>query len=289
MYTTNIKKHTTWVVMIVFGLTLANTVIADDWQPLSSERLIRLPAPVMAKALEQDFRNSDLALSLDTSNDNLGDIRNELKQLSVNLGRAEAQEIIPARHDVLKKKSAYLDEMEKYQRYQRQVASTKVKIYEELLKDLQRNRRRANDPVSREVRAAQLASRARMKANRKRVDDNLFPATVNADSRYAQEYEGNLSKIKQLQVAIRNHQANRNASLDGEEVSREAFVRHLLAEAETDIALLDQEDEMLGYMARLVALDAQSLQMEVAYGEENQDVSMQSQRKPRNMVELFIN
>ncbi len=277
------------IVIAVVSLTLGNSVMANDWQPLSSERLIRLPAPVMAKALEQDFRNSDLATSLNVSNDSLGDIRNELTQLSKKLSRAEDREIIPARHDVLKKKSAYLDEMEKYQRYQRQAAETKIKIYEGLLKDLQRNRRRANDPVSREVRAAQLASRARMKANRKRVDDNLFPATVNADSRYAQEYEGNLSKIKQLQVAIRHHKSNNNATLDGEEVSREAFVRHLLAEAETDIALLDQEDEMLGYMARLVALDAQSLQMEVAYGEEVQDVSMQNQRKPRNMVDLFIN
>ena len=42
-----------------------------------------------------------------------------------------------------------------------------------------------------------------MQANRQRVDDNLFPASANAGSKYTRDYEENLGKIKQLQAAIR--------------------------------------------------------------------------------------
>ena len=115
----NLSKILKQVVAVAIGLVLSTSVLANQWRPISSERLIKLPAPVMAKALEQDFRDSDLATSLTTSQKSLVDIKGSLKQLTQHLVSAEQEEIIPTRHNLLKKKSAYLDEMEQHQRFQR--------------------------------------------------------------------------------------------------------------------------------------------------------------------------
>ena len=52
---------------------------------------------------------------------------------------------------------------------------------------------------------------------------------------------------------------NAEALVDGDPVSKQDYLRHLLADAESDIAILEQENAVLGYMAKLVALDAMAL------------------------------
>lgn len=52
---------------------------------------------------------------------------------------------------------------------------------------------------------------------------------------------------------------NAEAELDGQQVGKKEYVRQLAANAESGMALLDQEDTILGYMAKLVALDAMAL------------------------------
>lgn len=267
----------------------SSTAFAGDWQPMSSERLIKLPAPVIAKAVEQDFRQSALAQELDGSHSELGDLKSNIEQLTQQVANGPAGTKNDVQYELLTQKSAYLDEMGAYQAYRRQATETRLSVYQNLLKDLQKAQRRGSDPKVKALTKKQLASRTRMKANQALVDTSLFPALEGESSRYSKEYDSNMGKIEQLQAAIREHEANRAAMLDGETVSREAFVRSLLAEAETDLALLDQEDEMLGYMARLVALDAQALQMQVAYGGVDDAAAQTDPRKPRNMVDLFVN
>jgi hypothetical protein len=277
------------VLAVAIGISVSGFAFAGDWQPMSSERLIKLPAPVIAKAVEQDFQNSALAQDLDGSHSELGNIKSTLENLTQELGKVEGAAADGVKYELLTQKSAYLDEMTEYQSYRRQAAETRLSVYQNVLEDLQKAQRRGTDPEVKALTQKQLESRARMQASQSLVDTSLFPALEGESSRYSQEYDTNMDKIKQLQAAIREHEANRSAMLDGESVSREAFVRSLLAEAETDLALLDQEDEMLSYMARLVALDAQALQMAVAYGGVDGGTAKQDPRKPRNMVDLFVN
>lgn len=262
--------------------------LASDWQPIASERLIKLPAAVIAKALEQDFRESELAQELDGTDTSIGNIKSTLDTLTSSLAEAEGEARTGLQFEVLQTKSSYLDEMESYQQYRRQFVTTKLETYQKVLEEIQKQARLQNDPDVKALTQSQLASRQRLEANKALVTDDLFPAAMSETSRYSAEYDANMGKIKQLQAAIRQHDANRAAMVDGESVSRETFVRHLLAEAETDLALLDQEDEMLDYMARLVALDAQALQIQVAYGPETDDAARLDERKPRNMVDAFV-
>lgn len=57
---------------------------------------------------------------------------------------------------------------------------------------------------------------------------------------------------------------NTAPTIDGEGVDKKTYLRHLLTETETELALLDQRDLVVGYMAKLVALDAMALSDEVS-------------------------
>lgn len=270
-------------------MTASSALATSDWQPMPGEQLIKLPAPVMAKAIERDFRESPLSAELIERQTEIGDIQSNLGDLKKAIASATGDAKVELQHQFLEEKSIYLDTMEVRQGLKATALQTRMDLYNEVLNELKQDRRRANDPVSREVREAQMAARQRMLQVTEQVDEMFYPAIGGDTSRYNQEYAQNVDQIKALQRAIRGHSANQAAIVDGAEVSREAFVRGLLSQAEVDHALIDQESEMLGYMARLVALDAQALQMQIAYGDEFEAGGIAETGKPAAMVDLFIN
>lgn len=272
-------------------LVLASRIVcANDWQPISSERLIKLPANVMERALEHDFQNSPLASKIKHVDERLATNQTDLASLQRAIKQAEGEQLVELRHQFLEQKSAYIDEMESRQAFRRDELKTRIKVYQSLLNELHADARRAREPVSNAVREQQKAARARMESIAGQVDESLFEMALEPQSRYAREYDTNLQKIKQLQQAIGQHALNRNQYDPDEQLTRESFIRELLANAEADFSLLNQEDEMLGYMARLVAMDAQALQIELTYGSLDGAQKQESiaAAKPANMADFFI-
>lgn len=266
------------------------SVLAKDWQPISSERLIKLPANVMERALEHDFQNSALASKIKHVDQRLSANQNDLASLKSAIKQAEGEPLVELRHQFLEQKSAYIDEMEARQAFRRDELKTRIQVYQNLLGELQADARRAQEPVSSTVREQQKAARLRMQSIAGQVDESLFEMALEPQSRYAREYDANLQKIKQLQQAIGQHELNRNQFDADEQLTRESFIREMLTNAEADYALLNQEDEMLGYMARLVAMDAHALQIELTYGslDAADEVESIAAAKPANMVDFFV-
>jgi hypothetical protein len=266
------------------------SVLANDWQPISSERLIKLPANVMERALEHDFQNSALASKIKHVDQRLLTNQTDLASLQSAIKQAQGDQLVELRHQFLEQKSTYIDQVAARQAFRRDELKTRIEVYQNLLGELQADARRAQEPVSNAVREQQNAARLRMQTVAARVDESLFETALEPQSRYAREYDANLQKIKQLQLAIGQHALNRNHFDAEEQLTRESFIRELLANAEADLALISQEDEMLGYMARLVAMDAHALQIELTYG--SLDGADQSESiaaaKPANMVDFFI-
>ncbi|MGE4658089.1 MAG: hypothetical protein AAEI08_04060, partial [Gammaproteobacteria bacterium] len=58
-------------------------------------------------------------------------------------------------------------------------------------------------------------------------------------------------------------QMKNGRNLDDLEMTKEEYLRKMLAEIQAELALIDQEEGMLGYMAKLIALDAMALSEEV--------------------------
>lgn len=267
------------------------TQAANDWNPISSERLIKLPTNIMERAINHDFKQSPLAGKLEAVDTRLGTVQSDMANLKQSISESEGEQKVELRHQFLEQKSAYIDQMEARQNLRREELQTRVSLYRGLMRDMQKDKRRAQDPVSAELVMQQKAARSRMESMASKVDESLFEMASQEQSKYGQEYGHNMQKIKELQLAIQEHEMHRGMNGGDEDMTRESYIRGLMADAEADLSLLNQEDEMLGYMARLVSMDAQALQIEVTYGSldaEGYEAEVAA-AKPANMVDLFIN
>ena len=65
--------------------------------------------------------------------------------------------------------------------------------------------------------------------------------------------------IQKLAQKINKHPMNRLPNIDGEKVDRKTYLRRLIQDQETEFAFYTQQEEVLGYMGKLVALDAMAL------------------------------
>ena len=96
----------------------------------------------------------------------------------------------------------------------------------------------------------------RFRSSIAQVDAQLFRSPLMKESKYSREYAKNLAAIEHLVQAVNAHPANVKPNVDGVDVSREDFLRQLINDNEATIAVLNQERSILGYMAKLIALDA---------------------------------
>jgi hypothetical protein len=76
--------------------------------------------------------------------------------------------------------------------------------------------------------------------------------------------------------------------LHGEQVTSEEYLLQLLHSTSMYQSLLDQEALMLSYMARLVALDAQALEYQMAYNETGAADNKPHVAKASRAVDLFL-
>ncbi len=118
---------------------------------------------------------------------------------------------------------------------------------------------RGATPARAKLVANQMAARERLEGSVQTIDTKLFRSSMAAESKYAGDYAKNLNAIESLVQAINDHPMNRSPEVGGRAVSQADYLRQLIAENEADVALVDQERAILGYMAKLVSLDALAL------------------------------
>jgi hypothetical protein len=246
---------------IASGLSAAPALASEmpGWHPEASERLIKLPSALMARTIERDFAGSALAAALgDTREDaafkaqTLRDLKAAAEQTRDSAVRTEL------RHQYLAEKRDFIALVGRQQELERQRVEVRRKLYAKVLAKLERTGQGLS-PQTERLLDDQNAAAKRFESSVAKVDLELFGSGVVAQSRYAKDFQKNLSAIEKLTSAIQAHPMNAEARVDGDPVNKQDYLRHLLAEAESDIAILEQENAVLGYMAKLVALDAMAL------------------------------
>lgn len=105
----------------------------------------------------------------------------------------------------------------------------------------------------------QKQARQRMESSAAQIDAKLMQTSMAPESRYAREYGKNLAAVENLVRAINAHPMNQQPEVDGQPISQQAYLRQLIAGNESELALLNQEQTVMGYMAKLVSLDALAL------------------------------
>ena len=230
-----------------------------SWRPEASERLIKLPSPVMARSIERDFQKSSLGQALVKTRDDAALKAQTLRDLQAAAGRAEDSDLrIELRHQYLAEKRDFIALVGEQQALQRRRIRTRRNLYAKVLQKLEK-RGQGITPETQRLLDDQEAAVERFESNVSKVDMALFGSGFIRQSRYASAYAKNIEAIEKLNASIQAHPMNSAAQIDGSSVSKQDYLRHLLTEAESDLAILDQEDQVLGFMAKLVALDAMAL------------------------------
>lgn len=237
-----------------------------SWQPQASERLVKLPASYLKRSLEQDFTRSELGQALRDMDTEISFKAETLTDLQAAIDVSEGEVQTDLRHQFLVEKREYIDLVSRKIELRRKALEKKSGVLEKLMKRMGQEDASLT-PVLRELIARQDEARARFQASMSSVDMELLETSVMPESKYSQQFATNLAAIDSLTLAIEGHAMNQAPEIDGVAVTREGYVRQMIADTQAELELIGQEENILGYMAKLVALDATALADEVADAE----------------------
>ncbi len=262
---------------------------APKWTPQSSERLIKLPPSYLKKSIDHDFATSELGTAIQKSEEDISLKGNTLGDLQKAIETADGDVRGELRHQFLTEKRNYLAMMSERNDLRRKHLLTKKRLFNDMLDRLSQEEG-AMTPEKEELIELQKAAYERFESSLSKVDQRLFEAPELEESKYSKQYAQNKSAIEQLVARIDNHKMNETAvSENGVPLTRKEHVRRMVADVQTELAVLDQEETILGYMAKLVALDAMALAEEGLDGEMlDSDVTAQNLTPAKN-VSFFLN
>lgn len=282
------------VAVLLAGLAVSGLVTnasANSWAPVASEKLMRLPGDSLEKAVENDFARSGLAQEMLGVEEQIGFKQMTLQDMQQAVERTDdGEHKAELQFQFLEAKRDYLELMRTQQTLRKKRAETKIRLYEKLMDRFNRSER-ARTPEQAAFIDSQKLARQRMERASAAVDSTLLAATAVETSRYSAEYRKNVGAIEQLMAAIQNHAMNQSPSIDGRPVGRGEYLRQLIADAQGDMAIVEQEAVILGHMAKLVSLDALALAegIEESETESALAVSPARSQRPSDLVGLFTN
>jgi hypothetical protein len=267
------------------GLQLNTT--SPDWKPVASDKLVKLPANIIEKRIQKDFQASAMATRMVELDSDMQDKVGVIKSILKSLPELEGEVAQNQRFELLQFKSEYLDLLQESHGLHQSALEKKQNLYSNVLDKMRLQSGKISSNESYQIQQAQIAARQRMEKVVTQVDQSLMHLGVEKSSPYTDEYSKNLNQIEKLKMAINRHQTNESPKVNGIDISSEEYLRQLLMGVSTEQSLLDQEALMLSYMAKLVALDAQALEYEMAYGDEENPALITEASKPASVTTLF--
>ena len=109
-------------------------------------------------------------------------------------------------------------------------------------------------------------------------------------SKYFKQYQINKDAVKKLKLAIEKHPMSNKNILSKDPKNKMEAVKNYVHNIDTEISVLEMKEEMINYMAKIVALDAMSLAEEVAFDAQNQNEIVSTNfNDPVNVISVFTN
>ena len=241
---------------------LANSNTPLKWTSAVTERIVKLPMPHLKKRLERDFSQSDLGIELTKKEEDLAYKTNTLSDLKAAVQEADGGLKTELRYQFLDEKRAYLEMVSGKNKLRKKQLSTKLRVFKQMLDGLN-EKKNMGSPARQTLMKLQNEATSRFKSSLNAVDSEIFQLSDAPESKYSIKYTKNLHAIEKLSQRLQSHNMNKSPIVDGEPISKADYLRRLVSEAQAEISILDQENTILGYMARLVALDALVLSDEV--------------------------
>lgn len=270
MKTRAILQRLTMGLFVMTGLFCPLQIQAKEtpasWNPSVTERLVKLPHSHLKKSIDRDFARSALAQAITDNEEDINLKVETMGDLIKAMEQAEGELRIELRHQMLAQKHAYLNLVKQRQDLRRQHLEKRKRLYGRILKKVIRETG-VNNVETLELVRQQEEAQARFQKSSEAVDMKLFATFDAPGSKYAREYAHNLSAANALLKAINAHPMHKRHQ-PGLPKDKATYLRHLVSETESHLALVTQEDEILGYMAKLVSLDSSALAQQLESGVE---------------------
>jgi hypothetical protein len=251
--------------LTALDVTAAQRLDGAAWKPSITERLVKLPSMNIKKALDKDFHASPLAEALRDTDAEIALKLQTLHDLQSAIDQADGDIQVELKHQFLAEKREYLAIVQEQHNMRSKHLKTRIKVYQRLLDKIDREAAAKTSSETKLVQQ-QAAARARLDRSVDTIDAKLFATSLTNTSKYSKEYSQNVAALNALVAKIEAHPHKAKLDITGDAKTKPDFLRQLLTEAEGDHQVLQQESEIVGLMAKLVALDAMGLQETVSEG-----------------------
>jgi hypothetical protein len=126
--------------MMVPNLAAATAGDVPNWQPVASEKLIKLPANYLKKSLDHDFAQSALSAAIQDTDGEIGLKGQTLEDLRRAIEQAEGELAVELRHQFLAQKREFITLMKRKADLRQRHMATKQRTLERLLKNWARKK-----------------------------------------------------------------------------------------------------------------------------------------------------
>tara|TARA_B100000989_G_scaffold130706_1_gene97045 strand:- start:11 stop:874 length:864 start_codon:yes stop_codon:yes gene_type:complete len=259
----------------------------NEWKPQIVEKMYLLPPKHLNKVLNNDFNKSILALNLQTTDNKIKDRIEKISELNSMLKGASRNEKLEIKHQIIINKRDYIKDMSNLLTMKRQKLDTKKSFFQKIQKNIR------STSLNRKSNSEFLKDKNNALKRAESIDFKILDSTshsLSKTSKYFKQYQINKDAVKKLKLAIEKHPMSNKNILSKDPKNKIEAVKNYVHNIDTEISVLEMKEEMINYMAKIVALDAMSLAEEVAFDAQNQNEIVSTNfNDPVNVISVFTN
>jgi hypothetical protein len=276
-----------FILIIITGFfypvaSFANNSLGE-WKPQIVEKMYLLPPKHLNKVLNNDFNKSILALNLQTTDNKIKDRIEKISELNSMLKGASKNEQLEIKHQIIINKRDYIKVMSNLLT----MKSTKKSFFQKIQKNIR------NTSLNRKTNSEFLNNKNNALKRAESIDFKILDSAAHSmskTSKYFKQYQINKDAVKKLKLAIEKHPMSNKNILSKDPKNKMEAVKNYVHNINTKISVLEMKEEMINYMAKIVALDAMSLAEEVAFDAQNQNEIVSTNfNDPVNVISVFTN
>ena len=280
-----------FILIIITGFIYSVASFANnssgEWKPQIVEKMYLLPPKHLNKVLNNDFNKSILALNLQTTDNKIKDRIEKISELNSMLKGASKNETLEIKHQIIINKRDYIKDMSNLLTMKRQKLDTKKSFFQKIQKNIR------NTSLNRKTNSEFLNNKNNALKRAESIDFKILDSAAHSmskTSKYFKQYQINKDAVKKLKLAIQKHPMSNKNILSKDPKNKMEAVKNYVHNIDTEISVLEMKEEMINYMAKIVALDAMSLAEEVAFDSQNQNEIVSTNfNDPVNVISVFTN
>jgi hypothetical protein len=287
MKNSNIKL---FLIILSVSFYTANSLAQSNvngWKPQIVEKMYVLPPKHLNKVLNNDFNKSLLAINLQNTDNKIKNRIEKISELNSLLPGSSKEEGLEIQHQIIINKRDYIKDMNDLLIMKKQKLNTKKIFFKKIKKKFKGNSLK-NKTTSNFLNNKSTAIQRSQKLDFKILENTSY--NLSKRSKYFKQYQINKDAVKNLKLAIEKHPMSNKNILYKDPLNKVEAINNYVHEIDTEIAVLEMKEQMINYMAKIVALDAMSLAEKVAFDDENNNKVVPTNfNDPVNVISVFTN